>query len=337
MLFPNELEAFVAEVTPSLTSDQMLQLFEGATVETRIALVRAVADVGDEAERTRFTTIAQKNLAERYSPIAGNLSNSDEELLIEIGALVPMPRTPLFNLVTGSLFGAEQNIQAVQSAIDYLDIKAKASITFTATENTFLKELYESFSIGGRVSGRPEAAMLAYYYVNGSGQSLEINSAVYETSEIVMDTTQAMLDHIRDIVNPGSTIQLATNDPSFTQSQHIRSVMLINGSRDINTQGYVQSIRLIFAEQGNTRLQRTDNRFTIESTTISTADGVFETTFLIKNTYDFESYTKGDKVTELSLGGQILILPDGLSEYMASGTGVAQVFEYHAQWTINWR
>ena len=152
-----------------------------------------------------------------------------------------------------------------------------------------------------------------------------------------MDTTQAMLDHIRDIVNPGSTIQLATNDPSFTQSQHIRSVMLINGSRDINTQGYVQSIRLIFAEQGNTRLQRTDNRFTIESTTISTADGVFETTFLIKNTYDFESYTKGDKVTELSLGGQILKLPDGLSEYMASGTGVAQVFEYHAQWTINWR
>ena len=150
MLFPNELEAFVAEVTPSLTSDQMLQLFEGATVETRIALVRAVADVGDEAERTRFATIAQKILVERYSPIAGNLSNSDEELLIEIGALLPMPRTPLFNLVTGSLFGAEQNIQAVQSAIDYLDIKAKASITFTVTENTYHRTKVHFMLIKGK-------------------------------------------------------------------------------------------------------------------------------------------------------------------------------------------
>ena len=158
---------------------------------------------------------------------------------------------------------------------------------------------------------------------------------MYETSQVVQDTTTAMMEHIRDQVSSGVPPgQLATNDSSFRQSEHIRSVMLINGSRDIDTQGYVLSDGLVFAEQGNRRLQNADNRFVIKSTSTQTADGGFETTFTVTNTYDFESYAVGNKVTRIPLGDVSLELPDGLSEYMDSGLGIAEVFEYSADWTL---
>lgn len=113
--------------------------------------------------------------------------------------------------------------------------------------------------------------------------------------------------------------------------------MLINGSRDISSQGCVQSDGLVVAEQGNERLQRSDNRFTITSNTVRIAGGTYETTFLVANRYDFESYEKGTKVTSLFIGSETLSIPDGLSEYMDSGLGIAKPFDYVAQWAVSWR
>jgi hypothetical protein len=114
--------------------------------------------------------------------------------------------------------------------------------------------------------------------------------------------------------------------------------MRINGSREIGTEGYVLSDGLMFAEQKNERLQRADNRFYLKADTIKLSNGDFQTTWRVDNIYDFEPYSKSDKVTSLGLNNNMsLKLPDGLSEYMDSGLGVAKPFDYHAEWTEVWR
>ena len=47
-----------------------------------------------------------------------------------------------------------------------------------------------------------------------------------------------------------------------------------------------------------------------------------------------ESYVVGNKVARIPLGDVSLELPEGLSEYMDSGLGIAEVFEYSADWTL---
>ncbi len=266
-----------------------------------------------------------------------SLASSAHQCLAE---QVPIPGMPMVNLTMGALFGADEQIEAVQAAIDYLNCKGKADMAFNDPEKTFMRELFEAFDWGGWVTGRPEAAMLAGHYVHGHGAPIEINSQVYEQSVIVADTTTAMQAHISDLAANGEAFEtLSTSDASFLQSEHIRDVMRVNDSRDIAAQGYVSSDGLVVAEQGNERLQKADNRFHIESSTIRTESGGFETTFTVSNVYDFEPYAKGDKFTELWLDrgeGLFVRLPDGLSEYMDSGLAIAEAFEYHAQWTLSW-
>ncbi len=267
------------------------------------------------------------------------LVSSAEHCLAES---VPIPGMPLVSLAAGKL-GFESHGETMQAAIDYLDCKARAGIDFTDEEKVFLHELYEAFWWGGTFGGMNEAGELADYYVNGDDPILEIESEVYEASVVVQDTTVAMQSHIRDLAANGESFaKLSTADLSFRQSSHFSDVMLINGSRDIGTQGYVQSNGLVFAEQDNSRLKNTDNRFYIQSVTEQTADGEFITTFRVENKYDFVPYsgsTEEDErnITSLRLSPEITIeLPDGLSEYMASNLGIANVFDYYAEWTIRW-
>ena len=339
----DELEDFVDYLTPSLTSDELAQIFEGASTRSRIAVVQAAKDVGNDELRGQFANMIRQALVDQYIQ-KGELNDEDKVLMQEVGQLLSIPGSPTWNLISGavsSLFGSTQNIKEVQYAIDFLDLKAKAKLEFTDPEKTFLKDLYGAFSRGGRLLGRTEAADLAEHYIDVDreidGEPFFIDSEVYETSQIVKDTTSAMLEHIRDQENSGYPVgTLSTRDLSFRNSEHIRSVMLINGSRDIDSQGYVKSDGLVVVEQGNPRLQQADNRFTITSNTIHTADGAFETTFSVANTYDFETYAEGSKVTELQLGAGSLRIPDGLSEYMDSGLGIAQPFDYEAQWIVRW-
>jgi|GEM_PF-2510177 len=251
---------------------------------------------------------------------------------------VPMPGAPAFDLARGRL-GSDASVGKVQDAVDYLECKAKAGMPFTETEGKFTEELYEAFSIGGKVSGMPEAAALADHYVNGNGVNLQIDSGAYETSTIVQDSTEAMKSHIQDLEAAGLPFEkVSTDSQSFVDSPQIKSVMSINGSRSASTDGYVRSDGLVFAEQNNNRLQKADNRFTIDATTTQAPDGTFETTFRVENTYDFEPYSVGDKYTEIPVtSDSSLTIDDGLSEYMASGEGgVANTFEYHAEWTETW-
>ena len=55
-----------------------------------------------------------------------------------------------------------------------------------------------------------------------------------------------------------------------------------------------------------------------------------------RNEYFFT--LKGDKFTDLPFdNGKVLLLSDGLSEYMDSGLGIAKPFNYSATWSERWK
>lgn len=80
----------------------------------------------------------------------------------------------------------------LQNTIDYLACKGKVSMTFTSDEKNFMKELFEAMWWGGIYLGYREAAKMAHHYVNGKGNSIQIESDIYKTSVIVMDVASKM-------------------------------------------------------------------------------------------------------------------------------------------------
>ncbi len=64
----------------------------------------------------------------------------------------------------------------------------------------------------------------------------------------------------------------------------------------------------------------------------------YHTGWSVSNRYDFEPFSKSDKFTDLPFShGKTLLLPDGLSEYMDSGLGIAKPFDYSAAWSEQWK
>lgn len=270
-------------------------------------------------------------------------SNNTQEISTKAHACleqaVEIPGAPLFHMGNIAAFKSKSSFDLMQDTINYLTCKAKATIQFSDTEKTFLIELYETFWWGGRAMGMPEAAKLADHYVNGNGESVNMDSKPYETSVVVQDTIKALKSYILETAGRNEYFfTLVSNEPKFRRSKYFKPLMLINGSRNRHTQGYVHSSGLIYAEDNNERLQKADNRFFLNATTNNSNGNGFHTRWSVKNRYDFEPFSESDKFTDLDFGnGKALLLPDGLSEYMDSGLGIAKPFEYSATWLEVWK
>jgi hypothetical protein len=252
---------------------------------------------------------------------------------------VEVPGAPLYHMGNIAVFNSKSSFELMQSTINYLTCKAKANMPFTNEEKTFLIELYETFWWGGKVKGMPEAGKLADHYVNGKGKTVQMDATPYQQSVVVQDTMKAMKLYIKELASKnGYFFTLKTDDPNFRRSKYFRPLMLINGSRHKGTQGYVFSDGTIFAEDQNQRLKKADHRFKLKADSTKQARDSFFTSWSVENRYDFESFSKGDKFTNLPFSnGKVLLLPDGLSEYMDSGLGIAKPFDYKAIWTEVWK
>jgi len=191
-----------------------------------------------------------------------NVQNLSKQAQKCLAKAVEIPGAPLFHMGNIAVFNSKSSFDLLQSAIDYLTCKAQIKMKLNEDEKEFLRELFESFWWGGHAKGMSEAAKLANHYIHGEGKSMAMNSMPYEQSVVVEDTRKAMKLYIRALAERNEYFfMLKTNDSKFRQSKHYKPLMLINGSRNKQTQGYVHSSGLIYAEYNNQRLQKSDNRF----------------------------------------------------------------------------
>jgi hypothetical protein len=252
-----------------------------------------------------------------------------------------IPMSPLWHMGKTAAFQSKESLVTMQKAVDYLACKAKNHQTFEKNEKEFLKELYEAFWWGGEYKGWKEAAQLAKHYVHGYGKPLSINPEVYQTSVIVKDTMVLMKKYIAELIESNKPCQhITSGDIGFCSKSYFSNLRL--HKRNAKTLGYVDSSGLLYAEQKNERLQKSDNRFYLECINSKMGDKKVFTRWFVENTYDFKSFEyqaskNKNYVTDIALKrpGFVLKLPDGLSYYMTK-LGIASEFPYKSEWSEIW-
>jgi hypothetical protein len=252
-----------------------------------------------------------------------------------------IPMSPLWHMGKAAKFESEESFDTMQKAIDYLACKAKKHQSFENKEKEFLKEVFEAFWWGGQYKGYKEAAQLARHYVHGNGKPISINADVYKTSVVVKDTMVLMKKYIAGLIKDKKHFHhVSSGDYRFYSEPYFANLRIYR--RNKNTQGYAESNGLLFAEQNNERLQKSDNRFYLEGINSKMGDKKVFTRWFIENTYDFKSYgyqasEKKNYITEIKLNPPIYILklPDGLSHYMTK-LGIAKEYEYRSEWSEIW-
>jgi hypothetical protein len=247
-----------------------------------------------------------------------------------------IPMSPLWNMGKTALFESQKNFGAMQKAIDYLACKAKNKQTFQNKEKEFLKEVFEAFWWGGQFKGYKEAAQLARHYVHGNGKPISINANVYKTSIIVKDTMVLMKKYIAELIKDKKHFQhLNSGNIGFRSRPYFKDLKV--SKRNSFTLGYAGSDGLLYAEQKNQRIQKSDNRFYLECINSLMGSKKVYTRWFIENIYDFKPFKEKNYITEIELkpSGFVLKIPDGLSHYMTK-IGIAHEFPYRAEWSEIW-
>jgi len=245
-----------------------------------------------------------------------------------------IPSAPLWHLGKIGVFGSQESYNLIQNTADYLTCKAQLSLSFTDTEKTFMKELFEAFWWGGKAHSFHEAAQLSSHYVNGKGKDLSISSGAYESSTIVQATMAALKEHIKERQTAAQPIAaLKTTDLHFIHSPASKD--LLKGKRSPTREGYMFSTGVLIAEQSNLRLKKADHQFVLKAYS-KYHNQSFITSWEVDSLYDFEPIEKG-YISHVPLGKNFTLkLHDGLSHYLTK-IGVAKEFNYSASWHEVWR
>jgi hypothetical protein len=266
-------------------------------------------------------------------PSSATMTNKAKACLAKAA---PIPGSPLWNMGKVAVLGSRDSLQVLQNAVDYLTCKAQAKLAFSSDDKEFLVEIFEGFWWGGRLKGWPEAAQLANHYVHGKAAKLQIKADVYQSSVIVRDAMTAMKDFIRKRIvarKPFSSIR--SDNAEFRASPQFRQISRLAG-RSVAVQGYALVEGSLLAEQNNSRLKNTDNRFYLQAHSLLFSELNMHTRWRVDSHYDFESFERADYYTNIVLAdGMILRVPDGLSHHMTV-LGIAHDFPYGAEWNESW-
>lgn len=269
--------------------------------------------------------------------VAPSRSSAAEKAKQCLAKAAPIPGYPLYNMGAVALWDSKSDFELLQNAVDYLTCKAKANMPFTEDEKQFMIDLFSDMSLGGRVKGYSEAAQLVRHYVTGKGAKLQIDAAVYKTSAVVKDVSEAIKDYVRQqVAKKAAFAVVRATDPGFRVSPQAAGVSRRSG-RDVQRQGYLLDDGNLLTEQSNARLKNANNRFILvaQNTMVSGAKAV-QTRWSVDDRYTFEPFEKADFYTNIPLSSaQILNLPDGLSYYMTV-LGIASEFDYWAAWMETW-
>jgi hypothetical protein len=252
--------------------------------------------------------------------------------------MTDIPESPAWELAQVKIVGSKSSLFRLQSTVDELARKARVSQPLYPHEKEFLKELFEAFGLGGRISGYAEASALVSHYVNGNGETLRINAEVYTSSVIVNDVMTVMKRQFQIGLNhlpAGSALSISSTSTGLLRRADFRELM--NKNRDSNKRGRVLPGGWLFTEQDNQRLQKANNRFVLlgVSQRVGSTGNRFSTTWRVDDTYEFESFARGFKTHMKIRPDMTLVIPDGLSHHMTK-IGLAKAFKHFAEWSEEW-
>jgi hypothetical protein len=207
-------------------------------------------------------------------------------------------------------------VKDFQSTIDAITVKAQdkeVKAKITASEKVFLQTLYHAIGAGGNAKGFHEAAALMRHYLGEEGRkggNFEIDSGIYQNSNVVKKEVERQKVLARAALKKGK-------GPFKGKSGKLLA--------------------------DYARLKYADNRFILNSVTKPLAGGSFETVWRVDNSYDFEDFQgsstnwkKASKWSEFPVRGYKVIIYDGLSRYLVN-LGMAEEFDYFAEWTETWK
>jgi hypothetical protein len=231
------------------------------------------------------------------------------------------------------------DVDEIQKEVDRLTKKARNNEAFTESEKAFLEDLYEWIALGGRGKGLWEAGKLLNHYLHGDGETLEIDSGIYENSVIV----QYAMAELKKVIAADISKTGKIRNNGVIWSTH---VLKEKNFGDPKAKGQILAGGVLLAEQSNSRLKNANNRFVLRSsskaeTGASKTQPKITTIWRIEDTWDYNSFAeqknqKRNDVTHLPLrGGKVLKLPDGLSWYLTE-LKIAKEFTFYSEWEETW-
>lgn len=202
-------------------------------------------------------------------------------------------------------------LEDVQGTIDVITEKARrgAEDEISFAEKTFLRSIYSGMVVGGWFKNLPEASKLMLHYLGNYGDSIEIDSGIYEKSNTVK----------KEMERQKKRAAVAMRRSALTFSDR-------SGT--------------LFADYD--RLKYADNRFILKSETRRVNEKSCVTNWRVDNTYNFEDFKGTDsnwrkvsKWSEFPVRGRTIIIYDGLSKYLIE-LDMAAEFDYWATWEEQW-
>ena len=237
---------------------------------------------------------------------------------------------------------ANGEIEWIQKRVDELTVQARAGEEFSEADKAFLSDLYWWIGAGGYAKGLYEASQLQRHYVAGDGETLEIDSAVYEESAIV----QYAMDEMKKVM-----VEDLKNAGAIRNGGEIWSTDVLSPTDmgDQDRLGEIIQKGDLLAEQDNKRLKYCNNRFALKSFSevkegfwFWEPDQYVSTRWRVGDVWDFASFPEQKKkgrndVSHIPLRNKaVLKLPDGLSAYIAE-QDIAAEFAYFAEWSETWQ
>lgn len=283
--------------------------------EARIA---AIVQVEKQVQESKFDSL-KKKISAAQSPVEILYEASPEEMqaLYESGRATILWTLKDFGI--GQLGDATKEVYKIQKKIN-------SGTKLEEREVRFLKNYYYLLAIGGKANGMDQSSQLLMHYLDGSGSDVELDASIYKGSKAVEAAQEEMLRYVRANFKEGDTGRL-------TSAQVFKSTGSFKGGYE-KSGGIVKgepgdSKLYIIAEQGNSALKNTNNRF-ILTADFAIKGGKIILTWRVDDDYSFEA-DRGYE-TELKVPGtsQKLVLSDALSAKLTHYG--AKPFNHHARW-----
>ncbi len=212
------------------------------------------------------------------------------------------------------------NPNEVNQRIEDIVDKMKSETKISDDDANFLVALFKSIQYGGRIKAGYWPSRAMERYLDGSGETLDVDSKLYESSRVVQSAMGQMGQEISRLIEQGNN----EGHISSLSCKCVADEKLMQREIRGDSEGIENGI-LISTES---QIFYLNNNFFVRADYSKESDGTIKIKWSIDDPYDF---TLKNKIGIPTRNGDIEI-PDALGNYMIRN-GLAQPFVVHSDWS----